>query len=137
MMAVLMAVAVAMAPATIATHALLRGQTIGAGDVEVVARPVAEARGTVDLAQAIGMAPRRALPAGTVLRPGDLGPPPLVTRGDSVTIEIVRGALRIAASGRALDTGSAGAMVRVQSAATSKMLAAVVSGPGTVRVAVP
>lgn len=127
----------ALAMATVASRALMRGEILSPADLATEPRSLAVARGSVDLDQAIGTATRRAISAGAVLRISDLMKPLIVSRGENVAIEIIEGPMRIAATGRALDNGAAGAVVRVVSAATNKTLQAVVAGPGTVRVGLP
>jgi flagella basal body P-ring formation protein FlgA len=63
--------------------------------------------------------------------------PQLVRRGEPVTIRIVSGALAITASGRALNGGGQGEMVRVVTNATNRTLDGTIEGSGTVRVATP
>jgi flagella basal body P-ring formation protein FlgA len=79
----------------------------------------------------------RNLTAGNVVRRSDLMKPQLVRRGEPVTIRIVAGALVITASGRALNGGGQGEMVRVVTNTTNRTLDGTIDGSGTVRVAAP
>lgn len=54
-----------------------------------------------------------AIYAGKPLHPGDLGPPTLVERNQTVTLVYLSGGLAISTEGRALARGSEGDEVRV------------------------
>ena len=66
-----------------------------------------------DPAAAVGLEARVAIYAGKPLHPGDLGPPTLVERNQSVTLVYLSGGLAISTEGRALARGSEGDEVRV------------------------
>lgn len=125
------------AAATVTARMLMRGDTLTAADLAEAMVPASLARGAVSAASAVGMAVRRTVPEGSVLRPIDLEAPALVKRGDSVTIEMIKGPMRITTGGKALDNGASGRSVRVVSTSTNRTVDAVVYGPGTVRMMLP
>lgn len=67
-----------------------------------------------DLTLIEGMATRRSVKAGDVLRQNMLVAPPLVKRGEQVRIVARREQIEVSMSGEALDTGARGAIVRVR-----------------------
>lgn len=118
-------------------HAVQKGDRIEASDFAVEQRPAGMVRGALTIDQAAGMEATRNLPAGTVVRQGDLMRPQMVRRGEPVTIRIVSGPLIITASGRALAGGSQGEAVRVVANATNRTLDGVVEASGSVRIITP
>lgn len=66
-----------------------------------------------DPAAAVGLEVKVAIYAGKPLHPGDLGPPTLVERNQTVTLVYLSGGLAISTEGRALARGSEGDEVRV------------------------
>lgn len=117
--------------------AVTRGDRLDLGDFVMDRRPAGVARGALRPAAVIGMEAVRNLPAGAVVRAGDVGPPQLVRRGEPVTVRYVQGALVITGAGRALGNGGQGDPVRVVLTATSRTLDTVVEGPGAVRLVAP
>jgi flagella basal body P-ring formation protein FlgA len=76
----------------------------------------------------VGMELKRAVYAGVVLKPGDVGAPTAIQRNAIVTLEFVRGPLTITTEGRALDAGAMGDTVRVMNLNSKIILTAVVAG---------
>ncbi len=127
------------APAETATtpvlaHAVTRGQALSASDfVEAPLSPSA-ARGSLSATDVDGMEARRNLRAGAPVRATDITTARLVHRGDSVTIEVVSGALQITSAGRALDDASRGENVRVFNTATNRTIEGVAHAAGRVAI---
>lgn len=95
----------------------------------------AEVPGAVsDPAAIIGQETRVTLYAGRPIRPGDIGPPALVTRNQIVTLHFTAGGLRILADGRALGRGGAGDRIRVMNLSSRTTLFGTVQPDGTVSV---
>jgi flagella basal body P-ring formation protein FlgA len=115
-------------------HPVAAGDLLAESDLVDVPLAPAAARGALRLRDIAGMEAARRLPAGSIVRDGDIIRPQLVRRGEPVTITIRSGALLISTTGRALASGAAGAMVRVVTQSTSKTLDGQVEGPGAVRV---
>jgi len=114
-----------------------KGTRLERGDFESETRAPAAARGALSADDASGMEAARNLTAGNIVRRSDLMKPQLVRRGEPVTIRIVSGALVITASGRALNGGGQGEMVRVVTNATNRTLDGTIEGSGTVRITAP
>jgi flagella basal body P-ring formation protein FlgA len=66
-----------------------------------------------DPAAAVGLEAKVAIYPGKPLHPGDLGPPTLVERNQTVTLIYLAGGLAISTEGRALARGAEGDEVRV------------------------
>jgi len=118
-------------------HPIEKGTRLDRSDFESEARAPAAARGALSADDASGMEAARNLTAGNIVRRSDLMKPQLVRRGEPVTIRIVSGALVITASGRALNGGGQGEMVRVVTNTTNRTLDGTIEGSGTVRIAAP
>lgn len=84
-----------------------------------------------DLGQVAGLAARRSIRAGEVLRPNMLSAPQLVRRGDQVRIVARREQIEVSMAGEALDNGARGAIVRVRNASGNTIRARVIEA-GTV-----
>jgi flagellar basal body P-ring formation protein FlgA len=124
-------------PVVVLHQSIARGEPIEARDLAIEQRVPGQARGALQIDEAVGMEAARNLNAGSVLRRGDVIRAQLVRRGDPVTVRIASGALVISAAGRALGGGAAGDPVRVLVTATSRTLDGVVDGAGSVRITTP
>ncbi|WP_035373236.1 flagellar basal body P-ring formation chaperone FlgA [Pseudoduganella violaceinigra] len=78
-----------------------------------------------------GMAARRSIRAGEVLRQNMLVAPQLVKRGDQVRIVARREQIEVSMAGEALDNGSRGAVIRVKNSSGNQIRARVIEA-GTV-----
>jgi flagella basal body P-ring formation protein FlgA len=118
--------------AVVTTRRLLAGQTIGAGDVQVM--PIAARRVGValapGLADVVGQATRRAIAAGQPVAAADVGPPILVEMGAPVVLTLDTPGMSISAQGRALAAGGRGDTIQVMNMSSRAVLEARVSGPG-------
>jgi flagellar basal body P-ring formation protein FlgA len=121
----------------ILSHPIEKGTRLERGDFDSEARAPAAARGALSADDASGMEAARNLTAGNIVRRSDLMKPQLVRRGEPVTIRIVSGALVITSSGRALNGGGQGEMVRVVTTTTNRTLDGTIDGSGSVRIAAP
>lgn len=110
--------------------AVQAGTVIGPRDLTTVTVSTRTVQGDalLDPRAIAGMAARRTLPAGQVLRAIDVAPPRLVRRGDAVTMLYVDGGLELTAMGRALENGARGDVIRVTNSASSRSVDARVSG---------
>ena len=122
-------------PVSILTRAIARGDIRAAGDFEQQPRPAATARGALTPGEASGREAVRALPAGTMVRAGDLVAPRLVRRGEAVTLSLQGRGFAITTAARALAAGGMGDVVRVVALSTNRSVDGVVTGAGSVRVA--
>ncbi|MCU6497234.1 flagellar basal body P-ring formation chaperone FlgA [Rugamonas sp. A1-17] len=84
-----------------------------------------------DPQEVVGLAGRRALRSGEVLRMALLSAPTLVKRGDAVRIVARREQIEVSMAGEALDNGARGNMVRVRNA-NGTVIRARVTGAATV-----
>ncbi len=114
------------------------GSQIGTGDIVLKQFRASAIRGDIvtDSASMIGLAPRRTLSAGRPIAIADLGQPLLVRRGRPVTMIFQKDNMTLTATGRALDDGSRGDLVRIQNTKTLRTIDAVVTGSDRVAVGV-
>jgi len=82
----------------------------------------------------VGMQTRRVLRAGESLRPDDVRRPVVVTKGQTVTMSFSAPGVELAAMGRAMSEGGVGDTVTIQNPASFRMVSAIVTGAGKVRV---
>jgi flagella basal body P-ring formation protein FlgA len=124
---------------TVAGRALERGQTVKAGDFLIERRPrdVLAHDAAHDGAALDGRVLRRAVAAGTIVRPADLIRPEIVARGDIVTASYEGRGIALSLQVKANDGGALGDTVAVTNPHSKKVLQAVVTGPGRVAVGGP
>ena len=117
-----------------AARHLPRGARLQTGDLRPVRLAAQQAARSLTGSEEslLGMRTRRSLAPGTLLRPQYLERPPLVERGDAVTLRIQRGGLRIEARGKAKDRGNAGDSVRVVNTDSKKIVTGRVAADGSV-----
>ena len=121
------------AQVVIALVALPAGKPLAATDLILERREVSAAPDTVTAPEAaIGMASRRAIRAGEVLRQSVLTPPVLVQRGDAVSIAVRKQQIDISVAGEALDAGARDSAVRVRNLSSGNIIRARVIGAGLV-----
>jgi flagella basal body P-ring formation protein FlgA len=116
----------------VAAHDLRAGQKLAAADfrVETVTGPPdGQAASPVELA---GRRLRRAVPAGTAIRPEWTEPAPDVSPGDTVAVEVRSGAAVLSFEGEAEGAGNTGQTVLVLNPDTHKRFRARIDGPGRV-----
>lgn len=118
------------------TRSLNRGEAVAGADLTIERRPrdavPTDAQGAPGLIP--GQVAQRSLSAGSVLRSGDVAPPDLVARGESVAIVFETPGVSLSMRGIANESGRLGASVSVTNGASKKVLQAVVVGPGRVSV---
>ncbi len=85
-----------------------------------------------DPEQAVGQKLKLSLPAGAILYAQALDAPPLVYRGERVTIMAKSQAIQITAPGEARNSGALGEMVRVKNLTSRREIQARVLGAGVV-----
>ncbi|HUH84448.1 MAG TPA: flagellar basal body P-ring formation chaperone FlgA [Stellaceae bacterium] len=121
------------------THALAPGETIAAGDIEIM--PLRADRVGADVIleprELIGKTPRRALRAHEPLHSADVQVPIVVHKGDLVTIVLETRAMRLTTQGKALDDGGLGAAIRVANTKSGRVIDAAVVAGNLVTVAAP
>lgn len=87
-----------------------------------------------DLEAIVGKAARRPLPAGRLLRQRDISKPVLIQKGALVTMVVVAPGLELSATGRVLENGSRGDLVRVMNIGSKRTVQAVVWSADQVRI---
>ena len=120
----------------VATGPLPRGKLLTAADMILAERTVTQqARGFVlDPEHAVGYRLKRALSEGDVITPGVIVSPPLIERGQNVTIEAAAGGLRVQMAGVALEDGLAGEVIMVENRESGRKVEGVVRSGKTVEV---
>ena len=117
------------------TRDILRGEVIGDSDLTFSDfTGTALAPSTVTKFEVLtGMQTRRTLRTGESLRAEDVRRPVVVTKGQTVTMVFRVPGVELSAVGRAMGEGGVGDTVTVQNPASFRMIAATITGPGTVR----
>ena len=113
---------------------IARGETITDKDLTFATVPgSALMAGTVtSIAAAKDMEARRMLHAGEAMRGDDLRHPVVVTRGQTVTMLFHAPGVELTAMGRSMGEGGVGDTITVQNPASFRMIAGVITAPGTV-----
>lgn len=128
--------AVETADAVVLMRPLARGEVVAADDVASERRPKSEVgMDTAAAADIVGMAARRALPAGQIVRARDLMKPQLVQRNQPVTLVYQAPGMLLTVRAKAMETGAEGDLVTVFNGQSKRSVQGVVSGPGRVTVA--
>jgi flagella basal body P-ring formation protein FlgA len=117
-------------------RALNRGDTVQGSDFAIERRAREALPGDLqgDLAALAGRVARRSLPAGSVVRQGDLGRPEIVGRGDIVTVLYEIPGMTLTLRARATEAGAQGDLIGVLNIQSKKALQATVVAPGKVAV---
>ena len=129
----------AMALVPVPMRRIAQGDVVGPSDLDwqrVRADRVPRGAGREEEA-VLGMAARRVLMPGTLIREQDVAPPVLVERRANVIVVLETGDMTLTMQGRALDAGALGDQVRVENLQSKRIVEGVVDGPGKVRVALP
>ena len=123
-------------PLPVAARSLNRGHRITEADVVVELRDTGELRqGFISQTEtAIGQELRRPLAAGDTFRMGILVEPLAVTRGDHVRLRAGTGPIAVITRGTALDNGRLGEQIRIRNNQSERVVKALITGPGEVRV---
>ena len=101
--------------AAVLARPLAAGEVVRAADVTIVRRPKTEFAANIitTAEQAIGLAARRAMRPGDVLRQTDLAKPEVVARNDNVTITFQVPGITLTMRGKALEGGAHGDTINV------------------------
>ncbi len=113
-----------------------RGDLITRHDIHWIRIPARKVtRNVVASSQDIvGMTARRPLRADALIRPGDIEPPVLVKKGAMVTMVVATKAMTLTATGRALQKGSKGDLIRLVNISTHTTVEGVVVSTNRVAV---
>ncbi len=116
------------------TKRLNRNDILGTEDIAVKRQNISmlDAGLIQDPKQAIGQKLKVSLPAGAILYSQTIDAPPLVNRGERVTIMAKSQAIQITAPGEARNSGALGEMVRVKNLTSRREIQARVLSAGVV-----
>lgn len=106
------------------------GMVISARDVKVITVPARHLNHDVILRaeELEGMTPRRMIVAGKPIKEQDVEFPRIVERGQNVTMLYNQGPLQLTATGKALQFGAKGDIIRVVNSQSSRPIEAIVTG---------
>jgi len=121
--------------AAILVRALGRGEVVKPSDIVVERRPKIEASGHLGAEEVIGLAAKRPLRAGTLVRANDLMKPELVQRNEPVTIVYEAPGILLTVRGKALESGGKGDLISVLNTQSQRTVQATITGPGRVGIA--
>jgi flagella basal body P-ring formation protein FlgA len=127
---------------TVAAESLKIGQPIGqlqfrveAGECFPARESLGQAPGSPETPRSpLGMVAKRAIAAGTEIRPDSVGPPNDVNRGDAVHVEVRSGAAHLAFTAKAESGGHNGDFIAVRNPSTNKIFRARIKGKDQVLV---
>jgi len=126
-----------LADVLVLTTSARRGESLNAGDVELIERDIsALSRGYLDdPAELEGKILKRGVSNGMVITPGLLEAPRVIRRGDRVTLEAHQGTLAVRMQGEAIMDGRPGERIRVRSLNSEKIVEGTVVDAGVIKVA--
>jgi flagella basal body P-ring formation protein FlgA len=126
----------AQVPVLVAARPLGRLEVVAAADVAVVERDLAglQAGYFSAPAEVAGRVAQRTIGAGEVLLPSSVRAPPLVRRGQTVTLIAAARGLTVRSTGTALADAALAERVQVRNAATARQVEGVVRSRSTVEV---
>jgi flagella basal body P-ring formation protein FlgA len=115
---------------------LRQGDVISAHDIDYIDIRAADISPgmVVDAAKLVGQTPRRGISALKPITAGDVQLPLIIKKGDLVTMMLKSDILSLTAQGRALESGSAGEVVRVMNTSSKQVVEGVIAGPQTVSI---
>jgi flagella basal body P-ring formation protein FlgA len=113
---------------------LTAGEVVRAADVTIVRRPKAEFAANImtSAEQAVGLAARRPMRPGEVLRQTDLAKAELIARNDNVTITFQVPGITLTMRGKALEGGGQGDTINVLNVQSKRPVQGKIAGPGHV-----
>ena len=119
----------------VAARTIQRHEIIGTPDIRLETRDLGRVPQDVffDAAAVVGMRASHTITAGEVLERSSVERPPLVRKGDAVTIEAALAGVTVASPGEALEDGCEGARIRVRNTASGAIIRAVVISAKVVR----
>jgi len=122
--------------AAIVVAPIARGELIRQADILIERRPKAEvADGALDnISDVVGLAARRPLNAGQMLRKADLMKPEIVRQNEPVTLVYEMPGILLTVRGKAVNSGSEGDIVNVINLQSNRTIQGTVVEPGRVKV---
>jgi flagella basal body P-ring formation protein FlgA len=125
----------AKAPVVVATSDIPRGTLLSADDIRVVTKDLNKLRDPCyEPQQLLGQKVKRSLRKGAPIEKSMVDFPPLVKRGEIITVAAISGGLKVTATGIAKSNGQEGDTIRVKNSGSGKEILCKVIGPGLVAV---
>ena len=123
--------------AAIVVAPIARGELIRQADILIERRPKADLTdGALDnVSDIVGLAARRPLNAGQMLRKADLMKPEIVRQNEPVTLDYEMPGILLTVRGKAVNSGSEGDIVNVINLQSNRTIQGTVVEPGRVKVA--
>jgi flagellar basal body P-ring formation protein FlgA len=123
--------------AVVVQRVITTGQVLKASDVMIERRPKSEFAGAPApiVEEVLGLAARRPLQPGKVIRQADLTKPELVGRNATVTIFYEAPGIVLTVRGKAMEPGAQGDVISVLNIQSKRTVQATVTGPARVTVA--
>lgn len=118
----------------VAKHNISRGNLIRETDLEYETRNISQVpeQSLTNKSIAVGMAAKRLITKGDVIRPSLLDQPKQVNRGELVTIVSNSGSISVVMQGTAMNDGKLGQRIRVKNNQSERIITAKVVGPAQV-----
>jgi flagellar basal body P-ring formation protein FlgA len=125
--------------ATVLTRPLAAGEIVRTNDIAIVRRPRTEFAANIigGSEQVVGLAARRAMRPGEMLRQNDLTKPEVIARNDNVTITYQVPGITLTMRGKALEGGSIGDNINVLNVLSKRSMQGTIAGPGHVIITAP
>jgi flagella basal body P-ring formation protein FlgA len=122
--------------AAVLTRPVAQNEILKRSDFATIRRPKTELASNplTNPEEAAGLAARRALRPGQLIRLTDLMKPELVQKNESVTISYQVPGIVLTVRGQALEAGAQGDVINVLNVQSKKTVSAIVTGPGRVSV---
>jgi len=134
---VLFLLALVICPA-VSAEVIVPVRTIRAREIisaeDLFRKPLEIAGAVSDTAEIVGLEARVILYSGRPIRPGDVGPPAIISRNELVTLVFSRGPLRIIAEGRALGRGAIGETMRAMNTGSHMTVIGTIMSNGQIEV---
>jgi flagella basal body P-ring formation protein FlgA len=123
-------------PVLVARQPLARGTRIGADDLELVERNLANLPYGyyTDPQPVTGQLAKRTIATATVITPTMVQAPKLIKRGERVTVIAESGPLKIRSAGKALSDGKSGESIQVRTDGSQRVIDGIVVSPGVIKV---
>jgi flagella basal body P-ring formation protein FlgA len=123
-------------PVLVARQPLARGTRIEADDLELVERNLSNLPYGyyTDVHPVTGQLAKRTIGKATVITSPMLQEPNLVKRGQRVTVVAESGPLKIRTSGKALNDGKSGDLIRIRTEGSQRIIDGIVTATGVIKV---
>lgn len=124
------------AETVVTLRAIAQNDIVTASDVMIERRPRSELGNSpvLDIEDVLGLAAKRPLRAGQVIRPADVTKPELVSRNHTVTMLFQVPGILLSYRGKALESGAMGDVISVLNPQSKRTVQAVVTGHNQVTV---